>query len=121
MTIKSSTRVVIILKDRVYKIPIDYRGFLQGKNESKVWRQYKHTNTLVPLKWEKFGIVCQERADRICHRPPIEEMKKLIPQFDIDNCDLHNIDNWGMYNNKTVLVDYGIDERISKMYGNKDD
>jgi len=118
MTIKSSTRVVIILKDKVYKIPIDYRGFLQGKNESKVWRQYKHTNTLVPLKWERFGIVYQERAERICHRPPIEDIKKLIPQFDIDNCDLHNIDNWGLYNNKTVLVDYGIDEKISKMYGN---
>jgi hypothetical protein len=114
--IKSSTRVVIILKDRVYKIPIDYRGYLQGKNESKVWRQYKHTNKLAPLIWERFGIVCQVKCDTICHRPPIEEVKELIPQLNIDNCDLHNIENWGQYQGNTVLLDYGIDERISKMY-----
>ena len=116
--IKISTRIVILTKHRVYKFPIDKRGYLQGRNEAKVWKQYKDSKMLAPLKWEFFGIVCMSRAQDIERKPlhMIRYIKDLIPALNIENCDLHNVDNWGYYNGRYVLLDYGIDERISKMY-----
>jgi len=46
----------------------------------------------------------------------VRYIKDLIPALDIENCDLYNVENWGYYNGRFVLLDYGIDERISKMY-----
>ena len=46
----------------------------------------------------------------------VNQIKKLIPLFDFKNCDLHNPENWGIYNKKVVLLDYGINKKISKMY-----
>jgi hypothetical protein len=46
----------------------------------------------------------------------VKKIKKIVSNFDIDNCDLYKLQNWGMYKGKQVLLDYGIDERISKMY-----
>ena len=58
-----STRIVILTENFALKIPIDKRGWLQGKNEKVVWDVYKHSNFLAPLRWEWFGIVCQERCE----------------------------------------------------------
>jgi len=118
MKIRISTRVVFIIKDKVLKIPIDRRGYLQGKNEGKVWKEYKNLGILVPLIWERFGIVCQQTADHLenISEDKVTEIKTAIPKFNFSNCDLHNPKNWGIYNGKTVLLDYGIDEEISKMY-----
>lgn len=116
--IKISTRVVILGKNRVWKIPIDYRGYLQGKNEGKLWEEYKSKNILQPIIWERFGIVCQERAKPIesISASNVKKLKSIIKQLDIPNCDLHNPENWGMYNGELRLLDYGIDEKISRMY-----
>jgi len=116
--IKISTRIVFLTKHKVYKFPIDRRGYLQGRNEGKVWRQYKDCKRLAPLRWEFFGVVCMARAQAIERRPlkSIAYIKRLIPALDIDKCDLYNVENWGYYNGQYVLLDYGIDERISKMY-----
>jgi len=113
-----STRLVILTKNFVLKIPIDRRGWLQGKNEKQVWSQYKHSNFLAPLRWERFGIVCQERCEPIkaIDENIVKKVKWYIPRFDIDNCDLYNPLNWGFYRGNRVLLDYGIDERVSKMY-----
>ena len=118
MKIKTSTRIVLLTKKRAYKLPIDFRGYLQGKNEGIFWKLYSKTNMLAPLHWERFGIVCQERVDSVVYVKPslVSKIKELIPQFNFENCDLRNPENWGMYNGKYVLLDYGIDERISKMY-----
>jgi len=44
-------------------------------------------------------------------------LKDTIPEFNIYNCDLHRTENWGMTENLGhILIDYGINERISKMY-----
>jgi hypothetical protein len=109
---------VVIFNKYVVKIPIDYRGYLQGKNEKQIWKKYNKTNLLAPLKWELYGVVCQTRCKGISDfdYEKVIEIKQLIPQFDIDNCDLYNKDNWGIYQNNQVLLDYGIDEGISKMY-----
>lgn len=118
MKIKISTRVVLLIGKYAIKIPIDKRGYLQGKNESKIWEQYNRHCNLAPLLWEKFGIVCQRRCEPLeqLSASMVTEMKGLIPQFNFKNCDLYNIQNWGWYNNSAVLVDYGVDEKISKMY-----
>ena len=43
---KISTRVVFIFSTFVIKFPISYRGYLQCKNEKKIWDKYKHTGFL---------------------------------------------------------------------------
>lgn len=116
--IKASTRLVILTKKYALKIPFDKRGFLQGKNEAYIWNKYKHTGFFAPLIWQFFGIVCQRR----CHEVDdfdlfmVLEIKENIKEFDFLNCDLFNQDNWGLYLGRQVLLDYGINERISKMY-----
>jgi hypothetical protein len=118
--IRISTRVVFIFKNFVIKFPISKRGYLQGKNERFIWNKYKKLNLLVPLKWEKFGIVCQEKCSSVgvndWSSKNVRLVKNLIPEFDIDNCDLYNRKNWGVYKDSVVLLDYGVNEEISKMY-----
>lgn len=118
MTIKYSTRLVILTKDKAYKIPLSYRGWLQGKNEKKVWNKYNSTGMLAPFVWEFFGIVCQTRVSPVesIDVNTVIDIKSLIPQFNFDNCDLHNPQNWGIYNGSKVLLDYGVDEKVSQMY-----
>jgi len=41
ISFKYSTRLVIILKNVVIKIPISRRGYLQGINEKMIWDKYK--------------------------------------------------------------------------------
>ena len=117
MKIRISTRVVFITKRYVLKIPIDRRGWLQGINERKLWSKYQSTN-LVPTLWGLGGIVCQPKASKpsTFRTRDVKRIKQEIPELNVTNCDLHNIDNWGTYNGSIVLVDYGITEEISKMY-----
>lgn len=118
MKIKYSTRLVILTKNSAYKIPISYRGYLQGINEGRLWSKYNHTGMLAKLKWEFLGIVCQERIKHIdaINLQFVLSIKDSIPEFNFDNCDLYNKDNWGILNGRILLLDYGIDEAISKMY-----
>jgi len=120
MKIKISTRIVFIFKKYVLKFPIDRRGFLQGKNEKMIWEKYQNCSKLCPLKWERFGIVCQEKCDPIekndFNLNTVLEIKNRIKEFQFKNCDLYNRKNWGMIQGNQVLCDYGINEKISKMY-----
>ena len=121
MQIRYSTRIVFLIGNRAYKIPLSRRGWLQGKNEAKVWERYKSTNMLAPLIWERWGIVCQERCSPVLafnssRKQKVRLIKSLIPQLNIENCDLNNPQNWGKWRNRIVLVDYGIDEKIADMY-----
>ena len=113
-----STRVVFLIGRLAIKIPIDKRGWLQGLNERHLWNQYKTKNCFAPLICAIGGIVIQKRIAHfdgdVSHHAI--EYKKSIPELNIQNCDLHNPKNWGMHNGKIVLLDYGINERISKMY-----
>ncbi|MAZ30857.1 MAG: hypothetical protein CMP57_02055 [Flavobacteriales bacterium] len=116
--IKISTRLVFLIKSKVYKFPLSRRGYLQGKQESYIWNKYKHTKFFAPLIWERFGIVCQERVsplDRFSHNR-LELIRNSISELKIENCDLYNISNWGIYEDQPVLLDYGINKRISNMY-----
>lgn len=99
------------------KIPIDRRGWLQGINERKLWSKY-HSPNFVPIVWGFGGIVCQARAGKLSmlREHNVELIKQQIPELNIVNCDLHNVDNWGVYDGGVVLVDYGITEEVSKMY-----
>lgn len=118
MKITWSTRLVILTKTKAFKIPVDRRGWLQGKNEKTLWDQYKDSNLLAPLIWEFFGITCQTRIKPISEidLDRVSQIKSYIPRFQFENCDLYNKANWGWYGGKPVLLDYGIDEEISKMY-----
>ena len=119
--IKISTRIVFLIKDRAYKFPVSRRGYLQGKQESLIWKKYKDTGFFAPLIWECFGIVCQERVRSLdkFSDTRLELIRNTISELNIENCDLHNIANWGLYKDLPVLLDYGINERISTMYKSK--
>ena len=118
MKIRISTRLVLLIGKYVYKFPISKRGYLQGKNETKIWYKYKYLNLLGYLHWEYFGIVCMKRYEPCIQIPEhiVTSIKKTISEFDIDNCDLYNHKNWGVEQNKYYLIDYGINEYISKLY-----
>ena len=122
MQIRYSTRLVFLIGNRAYKFPLSRRGYLQGKQESRIWKKYKDTEFFAPLVWECFGIVCQERVsslDKFSHTR-LELIRNTISELNIENCDLHNIANWGLHKDKQVLLDYGINERISAMYKSKE-
>ena len=115
---KVSTRVVVITKYKVYKIPIDYRGWLQGINERIIWDKYQDLYCLAPLIWSFGGIVCMQRVEPVekISNEMVMSVKRLITPLNIPYCDLYNPENWGKHFGKIVLLDYGINERISKMY-----
>lgn len=124
--IRYSTRLVLLLGKIVIKIPLSKRGYLQCKNEKKMWDKYKHLNVLGKLYWEWNGIICmkkykptnvlinQNEANNFIDT--VIGVKHLIPEFDIDKCDLYRAENWGRSGNDYVLIDYGINEEISKLY-----
>ena len=116
--IKYSTRLVIILKNTVIKIPVSRKGYLQGVNEKKIWDKYNDIAPLAELKWMWMGIVCQKRYNTITSisKPVVKRTKSLIPEFDFKNCDLYNSDNWGMNGKRYILLDYGVNEYIASLY-----
>ena len=118
MIIEYSTRLVLIFKTFVIKIPLSKRGYLQGLNEKLIWDKYKDIASLAKLKWMYLGIVCQVRCEPIktIGSNKVSEAKLLMKEFNFTHCDLHNPYNWGIYNNKVVLLDYGVTESISKLY-----
>lgn len=118
MKIKISTRLVILTKTKAYKIPLDRRGWLQGINEGNVWTKHKASGYLAPLIWSFGGFVCMHRVTPTNEIPLqlVATIKAAIPAFDIANCDLYRLENWGEYMGSCVLLDYGIDERVSTMY-----
>tara|TARA_R110000765_G_scaffold139965_3_gene240312 strand:- start:342 stop:710 length:369 start_codon:yes stop_codon:yes gene_type:complete len=121
ISFKLSTRLVIILKNIVIKIPLSKRGYLQGLNEKKIWDKYKDTAPLAELKGVCGGVVCQRRYALLPLRESlpnkeVTNIKSLIPEFNFNNCDLYNYKNWGIFNKKYILLDYGIDKYIASLY-----
>lgn len=126
--IRYSTRVVILIFGMAIKIPVSKRGWVQCKNERRMWEKYKHLNVLGTLHWEFGGIVCMKRykeakvleSTKVAHRfiDTVLETKRRIPEFDIERCDLYRAENWGMEGERYVLIDYGINEEVSNMYQN---
>ena len=118
ISFKYSTRLVIIFKNIVIKIPISRRGYLQGLNEKKIWDKYNSLDLLAELKWMFIGIVCQKRYSITKSIPDrvVLYAKKEIPEFNIPNCDLYNSSNWGIEDNYYILLDYGINKQITKLY-----
>jgi hypothetical protein len=115
---KYSTRFVILFKKFVIKIPICKKGFLQGYNEQKIWNNYKDTAPLAELKWMFIGVVCQKRYTTIEEVPQseVDKIKKLIPDFDFENCDFWNYENWGKDGQKYILLDYGNSIYVASLY-----
>jgi len=114
--IKISTRIVFLLPKIVIKIPVDKRGYLQGKNESALYNKYKNTKLLGELISEFCGIVIMKRYKPLGSKLDLNivmDIKNEIVELDIENCDLYNPDNWGEGH---ILIDYGINEHISKLY-----
>lgn len=117
--IKYSTRLVIVLKNIVIKIPVSRKGYLQGVNEKYIWDKYKDVSSLAELKWMFMGIVCQKRYDTELLVVPnivVRRIKSIVKEFDFDNCDLHNSENWGMEGKEYILLDYGINKHIASLY-----
>ena len=118
ISFKHSTRIVILFDNVVIKIPVSRRGYLQGVNEKKISDKYKQIGCLAELKWMYLGVVCQKRYDTVQSIPNIvvRRIKSKVPEFNFDNCDLHNSKNWGIENKEYILLDYGINEHIASLY-----
>ena len=118
MKIKASTRLVFLIGSRVYKFPLSRRGYLQCKNEKKIWDTYKQTGLLGTLIWEHFGVVCMKRYEHCSSISDdmVKLTKKQISEFDIERCDLYNYKNWGIDGDRFYLIDYGINQYISTLY-----
>jgi hypothetical protein len=119
ISFKYSTRLVIVLDSVVVKIPLSRRGYLQGLNEKYIWDKYKNIISLAELKWIFMGIVCQKRYDADLSRIPkmvIKRIKSKVPEFNFNNCDLHNPKNWGFKGKKYILLDYSINKYIASLY-----
>ena len=119
ISFKYSTRFVIILKNLVIKIPISRRGYLQGINEKMIWDKYKEIGLLAEQKWMFMGIVCQKRYDTellVIPNVVVRRVKSKVPEFNFDNCDLHNSKNWGVENKEYILLDYGVNKQIASLY-----
>ena len=118
MRFKYSTRFVILTKNIVIKIPICRKGYLQACNELKIYEKYKQVAPLAELKWVFLGIVCQKRYEHINEIPygKVIEIKRLIKEFNFDNCDFYNHKNWGIDGDKYVLLDYGNSEYVASLY-----
>lgn len=117
--IRISTRLVFLIGKRVYKFPLSKRGYLQSVNEEKIWDKYKHTNLIGTLYWMKFGVVCMRRYNSVKEIESINviNIKKSIPELNVERCDLFNYKNWACDENFNIkLIDYGINEEISKLY-----
>lgn len=116
--IKISTRLVFLVFRIAIKIPLSYRGYLQGKNEKKIWLKYKHTKFLGTFYFEFLGIVVMKRykPTNVTPHDRVKRIKSIIPEFNFQNCDLYNSENWGIQRSKYYLIDYGINEKISKLY-----
>lgn len=119
ISFKYSTRFVIVFDNMVIKIPISRRGYLQGLNEKYIWDKYNSVTSLAELKWMYLGVVCQKKYNAGLSRIPkrvVKRNKELMPEFDFDNCDLHNPKNWGFKGKKYILLDYGINKKIASLY-----
>jgi hypothetical protein len=118
INIKLSTRLVIILNNVVIKVPLNKKGYLQGLNEKIIWDKYNKIAILAELKWMFAGIVCQKKYNVTESIPKriVNRNKKLMPEFDFNNCDLYNPKNWGVNGKKYVLLDYGVNEYIASLY-----
>jgi hypothetical protein len=92
ISFKYSTRLVIILKNIVIKIPLSKRGYLQGLSQ-------KRYNTVTEIP-----------------KANVKYLKYYVSEFNFKNCDLYNCENWGIENNKYILLDYGINKKISNLY-----
>jgi hypothetical protein len=123
--IRYSTRLVLLLGKIVIKIPLSKRGYLQSKNEKRMWSKYKNLNILGKLYWEWNGIICMRKykptnvfLNDIDHNfvDMVVGVKHMIPEFDIDKCDLYRVENWGMSGDDYILIDYGINEEVSNLY-----
>ena len=118
ISFRYSTRFVVLFNDVVIKIPISIKGLAQGYNEQKIWNKYNYIAPLAELKWMFMGVVCQKRYESIDEIPKLEvgKIKKIIPEFNFDNCDLRNPQNWGIEGKTYILLDYGINEKIASSY-----
>jgi hypothetical protein len=118
MQFRLSTRFVILFGEWALKIPLSKRGYLQGVNERKTWHAYKQTDLLVPLLWSFCGVVCQSRAFPVSsiEHEHILKVVDSIPHLNVTKTDLFNSANWGRLNGRVVLLDYGLNERVSNMY-----
>ncbi len=125
MRIRYSTRIVALIGRIAIKIPISRRGYLQCKNERRMWEKYRDLGILGRMYWEFAGIVCMQRYSPVdpkskeeyeTFRVSVKKAKRMMREFDIDNCDLYREENWGKLGSEYLLIDYGINEEISKMY-----
>ena len=93
-----STRLVILFKNFVIKIPLETKGMLQGINEKIIWNKYKDKAPLAELKCMFLGIVIQKRYTEVDYIPmeEVDKIKSTIEEFRFENGDLWNYENWGL-------------------------
>ena len=114
-----STRLVILFKNFVIKIPLETKGMLQGINEKIIWNKYKDKAPLAELKCMFLGIVIQKRYTEVDYIPmeEVDKIKSTIEEFRFENGDLWNYENWGLdKKGNYILLDYGNSEYVAGLY-----
>ena len=114
-----STRLVILFKNFVIKIPLERKGILQGINEKIIWKKYKDKAPLAELKCGCLGIVIQKRYKHVDYIPmeEVDKIKSTIEEFRFKNGDLWNYENWGMdEQGNYILLDYGNSKYVASLY-----
>lgn len=110
MKINLSTRLVILIGNYVFKIPINFAGYMQSENESYLYKKYKDLGMLGKIHWSFLGIICMKRYQPVKRvlKSYIKGIQMVIPELDVVNHDLGIVHNWGKEDGYFVLVDYGI-------------
>jgi len=114
-----STRLVILFKNFVVKIPLERKGFLQCRNEKSIWKKYKDVAPLAELRFALLGVIIQKRYTEVDYIPieEVDKIKSIIPEFQFENGDLWNYENWGQdENGNYILLDYGNSKYLAGLY-----
>lgn len=109
-------RVVVSLDDnKVGKIAYNSNGIEQNKRETKIWNSLKSDLLMPVLDSDSSGIAIISLLGSPCGEEceeEIEKAKKILKnefaKIGIQSfIDLHNLANWGTYEGKVKLFDYG--------------
>ena len=128
----SGRRVFDLRNGYVVKVAKNMKGIAQNEVEHHISLS-EQSNILAKTiqVTEDFRMLIMEKADPIKNFSEIrkyfniksnrellqlEEFKSVFNNYNLLLGDLYRIANWGMINNRPVIIDYGFTQRVKKKY-----
>lgn len=116
----------------VVKVAKNNRGIAQNEAENHISSSDQSELFAKTIKVsDDFRMLIMEKADRIRDFSEVrkyfnvktnrelfrlEEIKSVFPNHNLLLNDLYRIANWGMINNRPVIIDYGFTQKIKRRY-----